>query len=92
MDAGAAFAGLGERRELEHVMAEADDGARNVGQRLRSSEQDFGGFSRPHALDQQLRSNKGERANLARDIQNNVRALSGRVLVSIYHGCGLLPL
>ncbi len=67
MDAGAAFAGL-DRRELEHVMAEADDRARNVGQRLRSSEQDLGGFPRTHALDQQLRSNEGKGANLFRDI------------------------
>ena len=46
MDAGAAFAGLDERRDLEHVMAEADDRARDVGQRLRPSQQDLRGFPR----------------------------------------------
>jgi hypothetical protein len=64
----AAFGWLGKRRELEDVMAEADYRARNVRQRLGSSQQDIGGLARSHALDQQLRSNEGEGANLTRDV------------------------
>jgi hypothetical protein len=63
-----AFGGLIERHELEHMMAEAYDRARNIGQRLGSSQQDIGGLARSHVLDQQLRSHEGEWANLTRDV------------------------
>jgi hypothetical protein len=66
VDAG--FGWFGEWRELEDVMAEADYRAWNVGQRLGSPQQDIGDFARGHALDQQLRSNEGQRANLRRDV------------------------
>jgi hypothetical protein len=63
-----AFGWLGKRCELKDVMAEADYRARNVGQRLGSSQQDIGGLARSHVLDQQLRPNEGEWANLTRDV------------------------
>jgi hypothetical protein len=63
-----AFGWLGKRRELKDVMAEADYRARDVGQRLGSSEQDIGSLARSHTLNQQLRSNEGEGANLSRDV------------------------
>ena len=61
-----AMGGTEERSEDGKRLFEV--GAGDEGQRLRPSEQDFRGFPRTHAFDQQLRSNEGKRANLVRDI------------------------